>query len=85
MKTSHLYLHYFLLSVFFVCGLTALFFVRYNHALQLSIILVLSLGYVLWGIMHHYHQGDLHPKIVAEYLLFATLAILLVGSVIFRG
>jgi len=44
----------------------------------------MSAAYVVWGIIHHHQHRDLHVKIVSEYLLMAILAVLIVGSLIYR-
>lgn len=77
--------HYFSLIIILSVGLTALFWFRYNHALQISVVIFMSAGYVAWGIIHHHSQKELHLKIVAEYLLIALVGILLLGSLLFRG
>lgn len=38
--------------------------------------------YLAWGIIHHSRRGDLHPKIVLEYLGLAVLGIAIVISVV---
>lgn len=45
--------------------------------------LLLGVGaYLVWGIIHHWHRRDLHPKIVLEYLGLAILGFVAVISVI---
>jgi len=53
---------------------------------QVEIILIISLGgfYFIWGIWHHFREGDLHVKIILEYLLIAVLAVVLLLSLILR-
>lgn len=49
------------------------------------IVYALLLGvcaYLIWGITHHWHRGDLHPKIVLEYLGIATLGTAIVLGVL---
>lgn len=47
------------------------------------IMIALSISYVVWGIVHHSHIGDLHPKIVVEYILVAMLAVLMFASLLY--
>lgn len=77
--------HYAGLWLVLGLGLFCLIWFRYNHALQLTAVILMGLYYPLWGIIHHSHQRDLHPKIVVEYLLIAVLAVLVVGSVLLWG
>ena len=77
-------LHYFFLLCIQLVGLWGVFWFSYLPMAQLIIISSMALGYILWGIFHHYEHHDLHPKIVWEYVLVALLGILLLGSVIMR-
>jgi hypothetical protein len=47
---------------------------------QMMIVETTALLYFLWGMTVHYLEGDLHIKIVVEYLLIASLVV-----IIFRG
>lgn len=38
---------------------------------QVQVGLITAGAYLLWGIFHHLHEGDLHWKIVIEYTTFA--------------
>ncbi len=42
---------------------------------------IAAASYLAWGIIHHARRGDLHPKIVLEYLALAILGITIVISV----
>ena len=75
-------LHYFTLLTVQLVGLWGIFLFSYQPAVQLVVLISMSVSYVVWGIMHHKEHRDLHLRIVAEYLLIATLAILLFGSLL---
>jgi hypothetical protein len=77
-------LHYFVLLSIQLVGLWGLFWFGYQPAMQLSILISMSVSYVVWGIVHHHEHHDLHLKIVIEYILVATLAVLLFGSMLLR-
>ncbi|TSC88191.1 MAG: Uncharacterized protein G01um101416_214 [Microgenomates group bacterium Gr01-1014_16] len=77
-------LHYFTLLCLQLVGLWGLLWFNYNRPMQISILLSMSAAYVTWGIVHHHQHHDLHVKIIAEYLLMAILAVLTVGSLIYR-
>lgn len=51
---------------------------------QLTVIELTGLSYFLWGVLFHYLESDLHPKIVVEYLLMAILAVLLLRGAIYK-
>lgn len=85
MKLNPHLAHYVSLWSMLGLGLLCLLWFRYNHPLQLTVVILMGLYYLLWGIIHHYHHGDLHPKIVVEYLLISILAILVIGSILLWG
>jgi len=66
--------------------LTFIFYFVYagQQVMQAGVVVCSGLFYTLWGILHHAREGDFHPKIALEYLLMATLAVVLLLSVIFR-
>ena len=51
---------------------------------QFIVICTSAVAYVSWGIIYHKIEGDLHPRIVVEYLLIALLAILLLHGAIYQ-
>jgi len=77
-------LHYFILLCIQLIGLWGVFWFSYLPQAQFVIIITMAVGYLLWGVFHHYEHHDLHIKIIWEYLLVATLAILLFGSLLIR-
>ncbi len=81
MKRIH-YLHYFVLFAILGGGMWAFSFVRPNVTLQLLVGLATALAYVLWGVIHHVIQKDLHPKIVIEYMLIGAIAMVLLVTIL---
>jgi hypothetical protein len=77
-------LHYFVLISIQLVGLWGLFWFSYQPPMQLSIVISMAVSYVVWGIVHHREHRDLHIKIIVEYILVATLAVLLFGSLLLR-
>lgn len=49
--------------------------------IQFSLLLAAA-SYVLWGILYHWHRGDLHPKVVLEYVGIAAIGVAAALSVI---
>ncbi|KKT65500.1 MAG: hypothetical protein UW60_C0044G0014 [Candidatus Woesebacteria bacterium GW2011_GWA2_44_33] len=43
---------------------------------------IAAAAYLAWGIIHHARRGDLHLKIVLEYLALAILGIVLVYTTV---
>lgn len=76
--------HYIILLFILVFGILAfLYFQRYPQAQVMSVFLTASF-YVLWGIVHHYLEGDLHIRVVMEYVAVALLGFLILWTVINR-
>ncbi|HUW24252.1 MAG TPA: hypothetical protein VMW04_01355 [Patescibacteria group bacterium] len=72
--------HYLVLLFILTFGFGAYFyFRRFPQAQILSAFLTASF-YVIWGITHHYLEGDLHWRAVAEYLAIALLGFLILFS-----
>ena len=55
-----------------------------NSHLQFKIVILTASMYFAWGMVHHYLEGDLHPKIMVEYLLIAILSVFLYKGVLYR-
>ena len=75
--------HYFVLISLLVVGLWGVYWFSYNPPMRMVIMIGLAVSYVAWGIVHHSHQGDLHPKIVVEYVLVAMLALLMFATLLY--
>lgn len=52
-----------------------------NKPYQLGIGIITTVAYVGWGIVHHSIEGDLYPKVVVEYLLIGTIALVVLLTV----
>lgn len=74
--------HFLVLIIILGLGLGLLFFTRGDPTLQLTIGTITSVAYVLWGIIHHALKGDLHAKIVIEYILIGGIAIALLRMMV---
>jgi hypothetical protein len=46
-----------------------------DRKFQLGVIVATTFFYVLWGIMHHLINHDLHTKIVIEYMLIGAFGL----------
>ena len=81
MKRSQL-IDYLVLASILAIGVWVFYSVRTRVAYELFTGIGTSVAYVLWGIIHHARQGDLHPKIVVEYMLIGAIAIVLLVTVL---
>lgn len=74
MKSS--WFHFIILIVMLTLGTATFFMVAGNPTAQLATGITTSVAYVFWGVLHHAIDGDLHRKVVIEYVLVGTIAIL---------
>lgn len=72
-----------LLFILFFGALAFFYFQRFPQAQIVSIFLTASF-YVLWGIVHHYLEGDLHPRVIMEYVAIALLGFLVLFTLVNR-
>lgn len=69
------WLYYSLLILIGSIGLIVLSLSSYNKPLQLTVVILMTVLYVLGAILHHFFTHDVHPKIVVEYILIGALGI----------
>jgi hypothetical protein len=53
--------------------------------MQQYAVMAIGIAYVLWGIFHHHIEGDLHPRVLLEYIIMAMLASSILLSIIIRA
>ncbi len=58
-----------------VVGAFGVFFSRYDTTKQFFVLVLLIIFYLVWGFAYHYLKGDIHRKLVMEYLMIATIGI----------
>jgi hypothetical protein len=49
-----------------------------DRSFQIGVIVATTFFYVLWGIMHHLINHDLHTKIVIEYILIGAFGLTII-------
>ncbi|MBF8250353.1 MAG: hypothetical protein HW400_954 [Candidatus Levybacteria bacterium] len=57
------------------------FLLAYNsqdRSFQIGVIVTTTFFYVLWGILHHLMNHDLHMKIVIEYILIGAFGLTII-------
>jgi hypothetical protein len=82
--TKHLPHYVPLLGVIFA-GLLGFLIFSYDRVFQTFILVAVASTYVFWGIIHHKIHDDLHIMVVVEYLVIATLGLVIVFSILFRA
>lgn len=78
MMKKHLLKHlnyYLALLVMQIIGLFVILSLTGNRELQVAVIIISTIGYVVWAILHQYLEHSLTTKIVVEYVLFGLFGI----------
>jgi len=76
--------HYLTLFGILFAGLLGFVVFSYDRVFQVIIAVAVAVSYVCWGITHHIIHKDFYISIVIEYLLVASLGLIVVFSLIFR-
>lgn len=77
--------HYLSLIGIFVAGFIGFWYFGYDKLFQAAVAIAIAVAYVVWGIVHHYIHKDLYLSVVIEYIVVATLGLVLVFSLVLRG
>lgn len=77
--------HYMVLFGILMAGFVGLVLFPYDKIFQIAVTAGLVSSYVSWGIAHHFLHGDLHLKIVIEYLAVALLGFVIILSMVIRA
>lgn len=67
--------YYLLLTLILLLGFALVVLSSPNRILQGQFIVATGITYFLFGVVHHIKNHDMHPKIVVEYALIASLGI----------
>lgn len=81
---SHHLSHYLPLLGILLAGFSGLVWFSYDRSFQILVAIALAISYVIWGIIHHLIHKDLYLAVVIEYLVVASLGLVIVFSLIFR-
>lgn len=73
----HAFIHTVVLLCILAGGALTFWYAAGNTRLQLLSGVLTAVAYVAWGIIHHAMQGDLHRRIVIEYMLIGGIAIVI--------
>ncbi len=74
-------IHFLILVVLLLGGVATFFSVTGDRTLQVITGVLTATAYVTWGIMHHSLQGDLHPRVVVEYILIGAMAVVAIVTI----
>lgn len=81
--TRHL-LHYLPLIGILVLAAFGFVAFSYDKNFQAALAVATAVGYVTWGIVHHYLHRDLHLSVVLEYIAISFLGVVIIFSLIFK-
>ena len=68
--------YYIALLIMQIIGFFIILVFSGNHDLQIAIIIISTIGYVTWAILHQHLEHNLTAKIVIEYVLFGAFGII---------
>lgn len=75
-------LEYLILLTTAILFIALLSIFRGEHTKQFIVVMLFTLYYVVWGVIHHAHDQTLSLKIVLEYIFIGVLALLLLQSLL---
>ena len=81
---SHHLPHYISLFGMLAVGALAFVLFSYDRVFQMAVALAIAISYVAWGVVHHLIHKDLYFEVVVEYLVIASLGLVVIFSLIFR-
>lgn len=61
-----------------ILGLYLTYLTAFDFRLQMVVVILITVIYIGWALLHHYVEHDLSSKIVIEYLLMGALGISIV-------
>lgn len=77
--------HYLVLLVILNLGIGMFFMLRFNLLYQTIVVLTTGIAYVIWGVVHHWLEEDLHLKVFLEYFLIALIFCVVILSLLLRA
>lgn len=75
--------HYIVLLIILMAGLIAMIGSGKSTLLHTIILIIISASYLVWGVIHHFIEKELHIEIVLEYLIFSLLGTVFVLGVLY--
>lgn len=81
-STQHQFFHYLILLAILFFGLLFFLLSCYKPQLQMKILTFVLFFYLLWGVIHHYLEKTLTFFVFLEYLLVATVAFVVIFSLL---
>lgn len=77
--------HYMALFGLLLAGFAGFIIFSYDKSFQTAVAVATAVGYVLWGVVHHFLHKDLHIETVVEYIAVASLGLIILFSLVIRS
>lgn len=77
--------HYLPLFGIMAVGVAGFYYFSYDNFFRIVITIATATGYVVWGVVHHKLHDDLYFAVFLEYLLIASLGVIVILSLLIRG
>lgn len=74
--------HFIVLLLILISGVLTFWGVSPDRALQTWVGAATTVSYVIWGVIYHALEGDMHPKVIAEYILVGAIAMVVLATVL---
>jgi len=74
--------HFSILALILIIGSLTFFSLAGNPQLRIVTGIAMATAYVVWGIFHHAASGDLHLRVVIEYVLVGAIALVFLLAVL---
>ena len=74
--------HHVLLAILLLGGYMVFRSVSYSRMLQFGAGVATAILYVIWGMIHHYLDGDLYVKNMVEYIFIALLSVVILAGIL---
>jgi len=65
-----------------LCGMTLFFAFSHDTYMRITMLSVVTIAYIAWGLVHHYIQKDLTLIKAFEYVTIAVFAAVGIGAVL---
>jgi len=76
------YVNFVVLGIILASGIFTFWGAQHDKTIQLFVGIATAIAYVLWGMIYHALEGDLHLKVVIEYGLVGAIAIILLLTIL---
>jgi len=77
--------HYLPLIGILLAGILGFVWFSYDKGFQAAVVIAVAIAYVSWGLVHHAIHRDLHLSVIIEYIVIASLGLVIVFSLLFRA